>query len=70
MGRLDGRVCRACLPAVVLFAGADIGAMVPKAILMGMLAYLGATILAETLRAPRLKALIGGVGARTAPSCW
>jgi sulfate permease, SulP family len=36
----------------VLFAGADVGSMVPKAILMGMLAYLGVTILAETLHSP------------------
>ena len=37
---------------VVLFSGADIGSLVPKAILMGMLAYLGVTILAELFRSP------------------
>ena len=36
----------------VLFSGADIGSLVPKAILMGMLAYLGMTILAELFRSP------------------
>ncbi len=38
--------------AVVLFAGTDIGSLVPKAILAGMLAYLGVTMLAELLRSP------------------
>jgi SulP family sulfate permease len=35
--------------ALVLFAGADIGSVVPKAILGGMLAYLGVMILVEAL---------------------
>ena len=56
VGRLGG-VFAALVCAVVLFAGADVGAMVPKAILMGMLAYLGATILAETLRSPAQSSL-------------
>jgi SulP family sulfate permease len=56
VGRLGG-VFAALVCAVVLFAGADIGAMVPKAILMGMLAYLGATILAETLHSPAQSSL-------------
>ncbi|HET7852125.1 MAG TPA: SulP family inorganic anion transporter [Methyloceanibacter sp.] len=50
-GRLAG-VFVALVCGVVLFSGADIGSMVPKAILMGMLAYLGVTILAETLHSP------------------
>ena len=50
--RLSG-VAVAVVCAVVLFAGADIGSIVPKAILGGMLAYLGAMILMEALvRAP------------------
>ena len=56
VGRLGG-VFAALVCAVVLFAGADIGAMVPKAILMGMLAYLGVTILAETLHSPAQSSL-------------
>ena len=56
VGRLGG-VIAALVCAVVLFAGADIGAMVPKAILMGMLAYLGATILAETVHSPAQSSL-------------
>jgi SulP family sulfate permease len=56
VGRLAG-VIAALVCAVVLFAGADVGAMVPKAILMGMLAYLGATILAETLHSPAQSSL-------------
>jgi SulP family sulfate permease len=35
--------------AIVLFAGADIGSVVPKAILGGMLTYLGVMILSEPL---------------------
>jgi SulP family sulfate permease len=38
--------------AVILFAGADIGAYVPKAVLGGMLFYLGAIILIEVWEAP------------------
>jgi SulP family sulfate permease len=50
--RLSG-VCVAAVCALVLFAGADIGSFVPKAILGGMLAYLGVVILIEALvRAP------------------
>jgi SulP family sulfate permease len=56
VGRLGG-VFAALVCAVVLFAGADVGAMVPKAILMGMLAYLGATILAETVHSPAQSSL-------------
>src|SRR6476661_10091466 len=64
-GRLAG-VFVALVCAVVLFAGADVGSMVPKAILMGMLAYLGVTILAETLHSPAQSswadwALAGGI---------
>ncbi len=47
-----GGVFVALTCAAVLFAGADIGAYVPKAILGGMLAYLGATILAEVWQSP------------------
>jgi SulP family sulfate permease len=36
--------------AIVLFAGVDIGSVVPKAILGGMLTYLGVMILSEPLR--------------------
>ncbi|MGH6865031.1 MAG: SulP family inorganic anion transporter [Methyloceanibacter sp.] len=42
-------VCVALVCALVLFAGADIGSFVPKAILGGMLAYLGVMILIEAL---------------------
>lgn len=45
-------VVAALVCAVVLFAGADIGSLVPKAILMGMLAYLGVTIIAELFHSP------------------
>ena len=38
--------------AVVLFTGADVGSYVPKAILGGMLAYLGAMIVVEVLQSP------------------
>src|SRR4029079_8460563 len=47
-GRMGG-VFGALVCGVVLFAGADIGSMVPKALLAGMLAYLGVTILMELL---------------------
>jgi sulfate permease, SulP family len=43
-------VFTALIFAIVLFAGADIGSIVPKAILGGMLAYLGVMILSELLR--------------------
>jgi len=43
--------------AIVLFAGADIGSVVPKAMLGGMLAYLGVAILAELLRSPAQRSL-------------
>ncbi|MGH6803452.1 MAG: cyclic nucleotide-binding domain-containing protein, partial [Methyloceanibacter sp.] len=56
VGRLGG-VFASLVCAVVLFAGADIGSMVPKAILMGMLAYLGMIILAETLHSPAQSSL-------------
>ena len=46
--RLSG-VCVATTVSIVLFAGADIGSVVPKAILGGMLAYLGVMILVEAL---------------------
>jgi SulP family sulfate permease len=46
--RLSG-VCVATSVSIVLFAGADIGSVVPKAILGGMLAYLGVMILIEAL---------------------
>ena len=46
--RLSG-VCVATTVSIVLFAGADIGSVVPKAILGGMLAYLGVMILIEAL---------------------
>ena len=50
--RLAG-VAVAVVCAIVLFAGADIGSFVPKAILGGMLAYSGVMILMEALvRAP------------------
>ncbi len=45
-------VIAALVSAVVLFSGADVGSLVPKAILMGMLAYLGVTILTELFRSP------------------
>lgn len=46
-GAIIGLVC-----AIVLFSGFDVGSMVPKAILAGMLAYLGAVILVELWEAP------------------
>ncbi|MEZ5828567.1 MAG: SulP family inorganic anion transporter [Hyphomicrobiales bacterium] len=46
--RLSG-VSVAIVCALVLFAGADIGSIVPKAILGGMLGYLGVMILIEAL---------------------
>jgi len=46
--RLSG-VSVAIVCGLVLFAGADIGSLVPKAILGGMLAYLGVMILVEAL---------------------
>ena len=65
-GRLAG-VFTALVCAVVLFSGADIGSMVPKAILMGMLAYLGVTILAELCA--RLHKARGPTGPWPAASC-
>jgi sulfate permease, SulP family len=38
--------------AIILFSGADVGSVVPKAILAGMLGYLGAIILIELWQAP------------------
>ena len=38
--------------AIILFSGADVGSVVPKAILGGMLAYLGAVIIFELWQAP------------------
>ena len=38
--------------AIILFSGVDVGTVVPKAILGGMLAYLGAVILIELWEAP------------------
>ncbi|MGA8689875.1 MAG: SulP family inorganic anion transporter [Methyloceanibacter sp.] len=46
-GAVVGVVC-----ALILFSGADIGSFVPKAILGGMLAYLGVMILAELAASP------------------
>jgi SulP family sulfate permease len=46
-GAIVGLVC-----AIVLFSGADVGSIVPKAILGGMLAYLGAVIIFELWEAP------------------
>ncbi|OFW72791.1 MAG: hypothetical protein A2W02_04795 [Alphaproteobacteria bacterium RBG_16_64_48] len=46
-GAIVGLVC-----AIVLFSGADVGSVVPKAILGGMLAYLGAVIIIELWEAP------------------
>jgi SulP family sulfate permease len=38
--------------AIILFSGADVGSVVPKAILAGMLAYLGAVIIFELFATP------------------
>jgi len=46
-GAIVGLVC-----AIVLFSGADVGSIVPKAILGGMLAYIGAVIIIELWEAP------------------
>ncbi len=46
-GAIVGLVC-----ALILFSGFDIGSIVPKAILAGMLIYLGAVILIELWNAP------------------
>jgi SulP family sulfate permease len=54
-------VIGALVCAVILFTGADIGSLVPKAILAGMLAYLGVTILSELLRSPALRSRVDWV---------
>ena len=46
-GAIVGIVC-----AIILFSGADVGSVVPKAILGGMLAYLGVMIIVELWQAP------------------
>ena len=46
-GAIVGVAC-----AIILFSGADIGSVVPKAMLGGMLAYLGFMILAELASSP------------------
>jgi SulP family sulfate permease len=46
-GAIVGVVC-----AIILFSGADVGSFVPKAILGGMLAYLGVVIFAELTGSP------------------
>jgi sulfate permease, SulP family len=46
-GAIVGLVC-----AIILFSGADVGSVVPKAIIGGMLAYLGAVIIFELWEAP------------------
>ncbi len=46
-GAIVGVVC-----AAILFSGADVGSFVPKTILGGMLAYLGAVIIIELWEAP------------------
>jgi sulfate permease, SulP family len=46
-GTIVGIVC-----AIILFSGIDVGSFVPKAILGGMLAYLGVMILAELAASP------------------
>jgi sulfate permease, SulP family len=46
-GAIVGVVC-----AFILFSGADVGSVVPKAILGGMLVYLGAVIIIELWEAP------------------
>ncbi len=46
-GAIVGLVC-----AAILFSGADVGSVVPKTILGGMLAYLGAVIIIELWEAP------------------
>ena len=50
-------VVLAVVCAIVLFSGLDIGSVVPKAILGGMLAYLGVAILTELVRSPAQHAL-------------
>jgi sulfate permease, SulP family len=46
--------------AIILFSGADIGSFVPKAILGGMLAYLGAVIIAELIASPAQRSWTDG----------
>jgi SulP family sulfate permease len=46
--------------AIILFSGADIGAFVPKAILGGMLAYLGVIIFAELTASPAQRSWADG----------
>ena len=46
-GAIVGIVC-----AIILFSGVDVGSVVPKAILGGMLAYLGVMIIVELWEAP------------------
>ena len=56
-GAIVGIVC-----AIILFSGVDVGSVVPKAILGGMLAYLGVMIIVELWEAPAQE-LMDGVGA-------
>ena len=46
--------------AIILFSGVDIGGIVPKAILGGMLAYLGAVILVELMASPAQRSWTDG----------
>ncbi|MGA8434369.1 MAG: cyclic nucleotide-binding domain-containing protein, partial [Methyloceanibacter sp.] len=54
-GTFVGIVC-----AIILFSGVDIGSVVPKAILGGMLAYLGAVIIAELVASPAQRSWTDG----------
>jgi len=54
-GTIVGIAC-----AIILFSGADIGSFVPKAILGGMLAYLGAVIIAELVASPAQRSWTDG----------
>jgi SulP family sulfate permease len=54
-------VVLAIVCAIVLFSGLDIGSVVPKAILGGMLAYLGVAILAELVHSPAQHSLTDNV---------
>ncbi|HUU67076.1 MAG TPA: SulP family inorganic anion transporter [Methyloceanibacter sp.] len=55
-GAIVGIVC-----AIILFSGADVGSFVPKAILGGMLAYLGVVIFAELTVSPAQRSWADGV---------
>jgi SulP family sulfate permease len=59
-GAIVGIIC-----AIILFSGVDVGSVVPKAILGGMLAYLGVIIFAELTASPAQRSWADGALAVT-----